>query len=325
MLMVSLLVVPQLLPGVLASSDADDAGLNAAVSVQGKEIKRTLDFESGGSLRINLDVSEIRMSSWDRNQVDVSARIEPPRNANEEYARRIVEATELDISGDARSLTIRSVIRDSFWKGLSDHWRGLPTIHCEIRAPRTLNLRLDIDRSTLDLNGFEGDLSLKTDRSSLTASDLIGTIRVRVDRAEEFTLTRLQGTLDVDGDRSVLKASGLTGPLRLKLDRGGRSVVSGLRGSFDIESDRTNISLQAIQINGDSRLDVHRGDIGLRLPESQGLMLDAEIGRREDFESDFAITMRTFRNDRIEGTINGGGPRLTINTERAKVTLRRWQ
>jgi hypothetical protein len=174
------------------------------------------------------------------------------------------------------------------------------------------------------LGGFEGDLSLKTDRSSLNASDLTGAIRVRVDRAGEFTLTRLEGTLNVDSDRSVLNVSDLTGPLRLKIDRGGRSVLSGLRGAFDVESDRTDISLQAIQINGDSRLDVHRGDIGLRLPESQGLSLDAEIGRREDFESDFAITMRTFRNDRIEGTINGGGPRLTIGSDRAKVTLRRW-
>ena len=50
--------------------------------------------------------------------------------------------------------------------------------------------------------------------------------------------------------------------------------------------------------------------------------------RRADFDSDFDITLRTFgrrdRNrDRIEGTVNGGGPEIYINTYRGEIRLRR--
>jgi hypothetical protein len=34
--------------------------------------------------------------------------------------------------------------------------------------------------------------------------------------------------------------------------------------------------------------------------------------------SDFAITTRNFSGERVEGEINGGGPRLTIQTDRGK-------
>ena len=85
--------------------------------------------------------------------------------------------------------------------------------------------------------------------------------------------------------------------------------------------DRSDLKVSAFQIRGDSRLEVSRGDAELRLPRSQGLSVSANVGRRADFDSEFAISTRKF-GDRVEGDINGGGPKLLIHTDRGKVELK---
>jgi hypothetical protein len=76
-------------------------------------------------------------------------------------------------------------------------------------------------------------------------------------------------------------------------------------------------------IAGDSRVEIDRGALELQVAAAQGFELRADIERRADFESDFPITMRGRVGERIEGTVNGGGPRLALHSERARVRLRK--
>jgi len=113
----------------------------------------------------------------------------------------------------------------------------------------------------------------------------------------------------------------LGGDIRLKMDRCGNSALSGFRGTLNVEMDRSELTVGALHISGDSRLEVSRGEAMLKLPRSQGLSVSANVGRRADFDSEFAISTRRF-GDRVEGDINGGGPKLLIHTDRGKVELK---
>lgn len=259
-------------------------GLSAfAMAFQNREVRRTVDFQAGGQLTIKTDLGSVRLTSWDQNQVEIYARIEPPQDVTAEYAARVVEAAKVEITGDARSLTIRSDFNDT----PSMDWRGkrLPSIHYEIRAPRQLNLNLDADRCKVDASGFTGRIKLNTDRTTVGAKDLAGEIEVHMDRGE--------------------------------------ATLSNIQGSLSFQTDRTNSRLEAVRIEGNSRLDIGRGECELRLPEAQGLALRANVGRRENFQTDFAVATNNFDRERIEGTINGGGPQLVINTDRSTVRLKR--
>lgn len=260
---------------------------SVGAAAQGREFKRTVAFEAGGALTLNVDVSRVRLTSWDQPQVDISARIEAPKEAGAEYGQRVVEATRIEVEGDARALTIRTNFGDIPYEGLVGRSRRLPTVHFEIRAPRALNLSLEADRSEVELQGFERRLSLQTDRTTVRAAALSGEIRLHMDR--------------------------------------GRATLTGLRGTLDIETDRTDLELEAAQVAGDSRLDVSRGEAALRLTDAQGLTLRADLDRRGDFNSDFQITTQTFGGRRLEGTINGGGPQLSIKTDRARIRIMKSQ
>lgn len=258
-----------------------------AAFAQNREFRKTVEFTPGSDLRVNTDKGSMRLTSWNQSQIEIYARIEPPENVDADYARRVVEATRIDVTGDARLLTIRSNFEDLPYKDGEGHSRSLPNIHYEIRAPRNLNLDLGADRCKVDVQGFAGKIRIDTDRTPVTANDLSGEIQIKMDRGEA-TITRFQGRLDFD-------------------------------------TDRTNSELQAVRIDGDSRLNIGRGECVMKITDSQGLTLNARLGRREHFHNDFGLTVNNINDQKnIEGVINGGGPRLTIEGDRGVIHLKRY-
>jgi len=253
-----------------------------ASAFQEREFRRTVDFQSGGQLTIKTDLGSVKLTSWDQNQIEVYARIEPQKDTNPEYAARAVEAAKIEITGNAQSLTIRSDFEDVPRENYS---RRLPNIHYEIRAPRRLNLTLDADRCKVNAAGFAGKIKFNTDRTTVGASELTGEIEVRMDR--------------------------------------GNATLSGVQGKFFVQTDRTDTKLEVLRIEGNSQLNIDRGECELRVPDGQGLALKARTGHRQSFQTDFAVATNTFDKERIEGTINGGGPQLVVNTDRGSVRLKR--
>ena len=255
-------------------------------TAQSKDFKKTVELESGGSLTLSTDKGSVRLSSWSQNQVEIVARIDPPEGASEDYARRAIEGAVIEVIGGGRSLTIRSNFegvpyRDDY----GSRSRSLPHIHYEIRAPRSLKLNVELDRSRAELNGFEGNISINSDRSPVTATDLAGDIRLRMDRGE-LTLSKIRGALNFD-------------------------------------TDRTDVNLQSVRFEGDSRFDLDRGELDVRLADGQGLSVQTDISRRGDFSTDLQISMQSMRGKNFDGTINGGGPRLVFRTDRGRIRLRR--
>jgi hypothetical protein len=261
----------------------------SAVSVaQSKTFNRSVDFTPGGDLRVNTDVGTVRLTSWERNQVEVVARIEG-RNREDvsaDYLRRAVEATEIEIVGSGNRVTIKAnydnVPYESIWGGRN---RVIPRIEWEIRAPRRANIELDTDRSEAEVRGFDGRHFLKTDRSPLRVEDMAG-------------------------------------ELRLDIDRGNQTRLSNIRASLQIEADRTDLTFERLQLTGDSKVNMDRGKLEMRMAGSQGLNLSMNKERRNSFQSDFPITTSNFSDDKLEGAINGGGPRLTLHTDRTQVYLK---
>src|SRR5262249_19929165 len=123
-----------------------------------------------------------------------------------------------------------------------------PSIHYEIRAPRRMNLRLNIDRSNSVISGFEGRIDLEADRSRIDASDL-------------------------------------TSALRITLDRGGDCIFRNIRGSMNVEADRTNLRIDLAKLDASSRIQIDRGNVDMSIARGQGFDLDTSLTRRASIDS----------------------------------------
>ena len=261
------------------------------VTGQTREFSETVDFDPGGSLRINTQRGAVKLTTWDQSQVEVLARIEAPDGVSRGYAEEAVESAHIEVYGSNRSLTIRSVYDDvPYYDDDDDGWghsRRIPYIYYEIHAPRQLNLDLEVERVNSTLEGIEGRIHIESERGNIDGRDWRGDIVMRLARGE----------------------------VRL----------ANIIGAIDLDLERTNVEIDRWQIDGDSRVTAERGEVILELPEGQGFDLRADVGSRSDFDSVFQITARNFRRNKIEGTINGGGPRLYLQGERTEFRLRQWR
>src|SRR5262245_21640845 len=83
-----------------------------AVAGQSKEFKKTVEFSPGGELRVSTDCSRVHLTSADRTEVGGYARKFRPGHSHSHFDPRANEASRIDVTGDARALTIRTNFDD---------------------------------------------------------------------------------------------------------------------------------------------------------------------------------------------------------------------
>jgi hypothetical protein len=261
--------------------------ITSPLAAQSKVFERTVSLAPGGLLRLDANRGSVRLTGWDRDQVEIRARIEAESSWDSEYARRVVAATTVDVVTSVRN---EVVIRGNYENVPFQDWifsngRSTPNIHYEIRAPRRVDLRLNIDRSNSVINSFDG-------------------------------------RIDLEADRSVIDASDWTGPIRIGIDRGGDSTFRNIRGSITVEADRTNLRMDLARLDASSRIEIDRGDIDMSLARGQGVDLDTSLSRRATFDTDLPIETKSFRRSNPSGAVNGGGPGNRGRSQPDSIALR---
>jgi hypothetical protein len=261
---------------------------SGVASAQTKEFSRTVELDSGGTLRVVGERGSMRITGWDESRVQIKARIEPPDDVDADYAKRAVDAMRIEVTGGRSSVAVVPDYTEVPTLSGRGRWRDRrePAVHYEIRAPRKIALNIDSDRGPVTVSGFDGTFDFVVDRGELDLRDL-------------------------------------TGDLRIEIDRGDESRMTGVRGSLQLDADRTNLEIDAHALDRDSRIEIDRGDVELRVPGEQRLTVRTEISRRGDFRTDFPVQWSSSDPRKSEGRINGGGAQLFVESDRATIELRR--
>ena len=273
-----------------------------AAAAQERTFRHTMEFQAGSLLQLEADRGSVRLTSWDRPSAEIVARIEPPGGVDDDYARRAVDGTAIEVRGNRRSARVRTDYRGvPRREGLFGN-RRLPRVHYEIRVPSQLDLDLEIDRAATTIEGFEGRLLLDLDRSDLDARDLGGMVTLRFDRGR-------------------FQARGLAGSIAVTLDRAREVVLDGVRGDLRLDADRSDVALRDFAVEGDSTVEMDRGDLDVELAAGAAVTIDASTTRRSGFSIDLPGTPEPRGGD-FRGDVNGGGPALRIAADRGVVRVR---
>ena len=214
------------------------SALPVSARAQSRTFDRTLDLDAGATLTLVSEKGSVHLTSWDRDQIEIHARIDAPSDVSADYARQAVEATTIEVTGDRRGLHVApDYTQVPYEHGfLGSRSRTVPPVQFEIRAPRRLDVRLNVDRTDTRVSGFEGRFDAESDRGDLEAEALTGSIRLRVDRGDRATLTRLNGSLDVVADRSNLRLGldAIAADSRVEIDRGALELQVAAAQGFDL-------------------------------------------------------------------------------------------
>lgn len=109
-----------------------------AIAQDVKEIRKTVPLAKDGRLVLDTHKGRVEVNTWDREEVEVRARIE--HSGFSLHGGSLVRGTDVRIDADPGSVRIKTDVRRV------EGW-GRPLVHYQIRMPRTARLHVRDYRS----------------------------------------------------------------------------------------------------------------------------------------------------------------------------------
>lgn len=188
---------------------ATAAGILSAAD--SKDIHRTFPLDSRGHVTIVTYKGSIRVSTWDRNEIDVAVRIEEDGDV---FAQPVKRA---DVRFDASPSDVR-ITSDNQWSFFLD---GVPPLYrYTIRMPRTASLRIKDYKSESEISDLAAELQLETYKGSLQ-------------------LRNFSGGLTVNTYKGDIRAefAAVTAPVRIDTYKGSIDLRMPRDSRFDLNTD----------------------------------------------------------------------------------------
>lgn len=236
-----------------------------------KTVTKTHALSPGGVVSVEAFKGTIRISTWDRAEVSVKARVVPDEPCDNDAEK--VERTDVVVDASAGRVSIRSDydrVKGRFeWFGGWFHGScsSLPFVHYEISLPRTAEVRVKDYKSKIDVAGLAGDLELETYKGTVDVRDLSGALDLETYKGDVRVETAMKKDVRMQtykGDLVVVVPKGAG--FRLDVD-------PGRKGHFASGIDLANASRWEDErvrenVNGGGpllRLETYKGELRVKV------------------------------------------------------------
>jgi Putative adhesin len=133
-------------------------------------------------------------------------------------------------------------------------------------------------------------------------------------------------TLKIHDYKSDTDVKDFAGHLTLDTYKGSAALV-GLSGALDLKTYKGELRAGFARLSGAVHVETYKGDVTLTFPAESAFELSADAGRKGEIVSDFEGTgpIRSSRRSglRSSASVNVGGPRVTLSTDKGKLSIRR--
>jgi TM2 domain-containing membrane protein YozV/predicted Ser/Thr protein kinase len=272
--------------------------INQTIDIEGAtDFSKSFAVEPGGQLMMDVDRGDVHITGGDQNTVEIHVEREVTKaNGTDPSAILKEEHVTLEQTGNTISITAQDpeILRSrSIW-----NWLSGPNLsdHYEITVPRNF---------TVQSKTSGGDMKVADIRDSVTITTMGG----RLDCQD------IGGNLDGKTMGGDVQAADCKGKLHVET-MGGNITIDGFSGP-DIQATTEGGSVSAdfaVAPTADCEMSTSGGNVTARLPETAAVTLDAHT-EGGSANCDFPITPgNEFANATLKGPINGGGPKLKMET-----------
>lgn len=257
----------------------------AQTDSQPEEFQRTFAVKSGATLAVENYKGTIHVTGSDSNQVmvEVHKRFE----GSDADRKWWMENVKVNFRNDPDRVEVKVDYPSQTWDCLFC-WRDhnfTDEVDLEIRVPRQINLSFDGYKPDMKIASVQGDIAIK----SYKAPMLIESTR---------------GAIHIDTYKDTIRLRDVT-----------------LQGPLDVRSYKADLEVSANALGPTADLETDKGNIVLRVPEDAGMDVDYSGGRRSSFHSDFNLAASTSDGESVRGTVNRGGTRVRLRTEKGSISL----
>ena len=246
------------------------------------------DIHPGGRLEIETFNGSVEIRSWDQNKVDISG----TKYANSAALR---DALRIDANAGPNSVTLR-VVKPT------DH-HGNMGAKFVVRVPRDITL----DR-------------IVSSNGAIRVEDVSGMVHAHTSNGG-VNLSQLHGPVNAETSNGAIEVSELTGNAVLHTSNG-HIQADHVSGTVEAESSNGSITLN---FDAPPKSDIHattsNSSIELSMPANSPARLRADTSNGS-ITSDFDVSQqRAVSKNHLEGTVNGGGPLLALETSNGSIKV----
>lgn len=268
-----------------------------------RTLSHVIPLDADGRVSIDTYKGSVTIETWDRAEASVEVEIEGDD-------AEAVERTEIDLRADRDHLRLKTDYDDVQQNGLFSLISGgsvdLPETHYRLRVPRSARVTVDDHKSDIRISDLAAPLAVQSHKGHIVLQHIDADLRVESHKGR-MRIDGVAGSLDLDTHKGEADVRGLSGPLRVDTHKG-----------------EVHVAFRDYQ---GARVSTHKGYIRLALPSGAGFDLDADLDDDGSLQADFDVA-RLRRGDprdddqRYRGAVNGGGPRLAMETHKGTFAVR---
>jgi DUF4097 and DUF4098 domain-containing protein YvlB len=307
-------------------------------------IKEVESTTSGGDISIQSvagDQQRVEVFIWPSNRNKGSL-------SKEEIQKRLDELYDLRVEVAGNKLT--AVAKP---KHQNMNWKNGLSISFKIFVTKEVNADLTTSGGNIDVRAMTGEQKITTSGGNLTVDNVKGKLK-GVTSGGNIDVKDSDNDIDLTTSGGNIDANNCTGKIRLSTS-GGNVILMGLngdvtattsggdvkandiKGELDAHTSGGNVNLADLACNlsagtsgGDVRVSIKEPGKFIKLSNSGGnIVLELPAGKGYDFDlSGDKIKTDGLKNfsgkveeDRLEGTLNGGGTKVTAHAGGSRITL----
>jgi hypothetical protein len=266
------------------------------------EFRQTLAVQPGGTLEIDLSSGSVEVETHDENEVAVEAE---SRGLSGGLMR-------FELSGDG--VNARFKASHSGWLGVF----GSGGLRVHVRVPEVFSVDVRTGGGSVEIDDLGGRASVRTSGGSIELAGALGDAELKTSggpiRAEE-----VEGDVTARTSGGAIQISDVTGRVEARTS-GGSIRVYDVAGPVLARTSGGSISVRFNDVP-EGELETSGGSIEAEFSEDAGLDLEAETsGGRVRIEPEMHL-VGALTGTRVEGRINGGGPKLRLKTSGGNVRV----
>lgn len=292
-----------------------------------KTISRSFAVEPGGEISIDADRGDITISTGSQNNVEVIVEREV-RGVSERKETSVLKSHKVAIVQDGNNVRVQAALAKS---------RSQPNLSVRFRVtvPKRFNASLNTAGGSIQVSDLHGNVDARTSGGDLKFSKIEGPIDAHTSGGN-VTAAGCTDKLQVQTSGGNIAIKDFSGPSATADTSGGSVNVITCSGAVQIKTSGGDITVDkfsgpsvfADTSGGAMTFNVEKqpaadcwfrtggGNITVRLPENIAMNV---IASTDGGEVNTAIPVNAtvqgrVKEGRLEGKINGGGPKLALKT-----------
>ncbi|MBI1925900.1 DUF4097 family beta strand repeat protein [Candidatus Poribacteria bacterium] len=304
------------------------------------KIEKTFQVAPGGRLTIDSDRGSIEVRTAARNVVDV----EIEKKVKRKDTRAATEIFK-DFVVTLEQKNGRDVVITAKHKRGKDFWnngRNQLSVHFRITVPQKYNVDLKTARGSISIVALEGEVRVQTSGGSLHFGEIKGALWGQTSGGS-IDLKGCQGNVYIKTSGGSLDVGNVDGEVEVETS-GGSIHIASVKGNVTARTSGGGIRVEEAgqviattsggsieahisrQPKGDCALETSGGSVTAYLADDIAVNVDAQTsGGRVSTDLPVAMTVQgEMSKNKLQGTINGGGPLLKLRTSGGNMRLLRY-